>query len=242
MLQAPILGFPTENDRFILDTDASLFAVGGVVNQVQGEVVPAASLYHMTRNVGSCCNVYSFSQKFRNSDGMLARWYMLLCQFSVTCEYRPGSQHANADGLSRQCGQCLRLDCPVLSPDVRTRETESMSVMVHQPFAASAMGESMDSDLLPELLCATWVAATHLDEVTGDLPPSGSEPDLITASRIDKTLLTVWEWVRTGSVLSGQLFGLFGPEISMPSSGAIWDMSRWFTDGTGWLWIFWICW
>ena len=84
-------------------------------------------------------------QRFRNSNGMLARWYMLLRQFSVTCEYRPWAQHANADGLSRT-------------------------------------GE-------------TWVAATHLDEVTGDLPPSGPEPDLITASLIraswmDSTLMT----------------------------------------------------
>ena len=36
-------------------------------------------------------------QKFRNEDGMLARWYLLLGQFSVTFEYRPGAQHANAD-------------------------------------------------------------------------------------------------------------------------------------------------
>ena len=80
------------------------------------------------------------------------------------------------------------------SPDISTCEIESTSAMVDQPFAASAMGDSMDSDLLPE----TWVAATHLDEVTSDLPPSGSELDLITASRIDKTLIAVWEWVRTG--------------------------------------------
>ena len=29
LLSAPILGFPTEEDRFVLDTDASLFAIGG---------------------------------------------------------------------------------------------------------------------------------------------------------------------------------------------------------------------
>ena len=33
-------------------------------------------------------------------------------------EYRPGSELANADGLSRQCGQYLRPDCPVTPPDV----------------------------------------------------------------------------------------------------------------------------
>ena len=114
---------------------------------------------------------------------MLGRWYMLLGQFSVSFEYRPGAQHANADGLSRQCGQCLRPNCPVSSPDVGARETISASDMLDQPFALSEMGHSMDSDLLPEFYGETWVAATHLNEVTGDLPPSGSEPDLITASQ-----------------------------------------------------------
>ena len=37
LLSAPILGFPTEEGQFVLDTDASLFAVGGVLNQIQNE-------------------------------------------------------------------------------------------------------------------------------------------------------------------------------------------------------------
>ena len=37
LLSAPILGFPTEEDRIVLDTDASLFAIGGVLSQVQNE-------------------------------------------------------------------------------------------------------------------------------------------------------------------------------------------------------------
>ena len=45
LLRAPILGFQTEADQFVLDKDASLFAVGGVRNQIQGdrEVVIAYS-------------------------------------------------------------------------------------------------------------------------------------------------------------------------------------------------------
>ena len=121
LLQAPILGFPTENDRFILDTDASLFAVRGILNQIQGdrEVVIACARrslrlsqrrYCTTRRemfaaVTMCTHFRSYLrgaqftlrtdhrllrwlQKFRNSDGKLAQWYMLLGQFSVTFEYR----------------------------------------------------------------------------------------------------------------------------------------------------------
>ena len=83
-------------------------------------------------------------QKFWNSDGMLACWYML----SVTFEYRPWVQHANADGLSRQCGQCLRPGCPVSSAEAQLSE---LSELLDQPFASLAMGDSMDADLLPEL-------------------------------------------------------------------------------------------
>ena len=97
---------------------------------------------------------------------MLARWYLLLGKFSVTFEYCPGAQHVNADGNSRQCGQCQRPDCPVSSSD-------SLVALVEQPFASSEMGESMDADLLPELSGETWVAATLLEGLTADLLPAG---------------------------------------------------------------------
>ena len=72
---------------------------------------------------------------------------------------------------------------------------------------------TMDSDLLPELSGETWVAATYLDEVTGDLPPFSSEPDLITAYWTDKTLMIVREWVRTGSPLSWSDCSGLSPEL-----------------------------
>ena len=190
LISAPVLGFPTEQGRFLLDTDASLFAVEGVLNQLQDgrEVVIAFASrslrlsqrrYCTTRRemlamVVMCMHFRSYLrgaqftlrtdhsslrwlQKFRNEDGMLARWYLLLGQFSVTFEYRPGAQHANADGMSRQCGQCERPDCPVSASDSQMADRDVPLVLEEQPFASSEMGESMDTDLLPELSRRGWL-------------------------------------------------------------------------------------
>ena len=136
-------------------------------------------------------------QKFKNEDGMLARWYLLLGQFSVTFEYRPGSLHSNADGMSRQCGQCRRPDCPVSAAGLPAIEAETQSLLVDQPFATSEMGDSMDSDLLPELSGETWVASALLDELTWDLPTVGADIDFIMATLEDQMLQTVRSWVES---------------------------------------------
>ena len=147
------------------------------------------------------------------SDGMLARWYMLLGQFSVTFEYRQGAQHANVDGLSCQCGQCLRSYCPVSSSEKDACGSGSTSALLDQHFASSAMGDSMDAGLLPKLSGETWVAATYLDEVTADLPPASSVPDLIAAFRLDETLITVRRWVQSGSAPSFSDCAGLSPEL-----------------------------
>ena len=76
---------------------------------------------------------------------------MLLGQFSVTFEYRPGIQHAHADGMSGECGQCERPDCPVSSNDSRVNDVDTTTVLLDQLYVSSEMGDSMDADLLPEL-------------------------------------------------------------------------------------------
>ena len=229
---APILGFPTESGRFVLDTDASLFAVGGVLSQLQNDrevvIAYASRSLHLSQRqycttrremlaaVVMCTHFRSYLrgaqftlctdhsslrwlQRFWNGDGMLACWYLLLGQFSVTFEYRPGAQHANADGMSRQCGRCQRPDCPVSAMDSPVPDAEPETELVDQPFAASEMGESMDADLLPELSGETWVASALLEEFTADLLPAGTNVDLIAASRQDATLAMVREWIRSES-------------------------------------------
>ena len=99
------------------------------------------------------------------------------------------------------------------SPEGDAGDSGSTSALLDQPFASSAMGELMDADFLSELSGETWVAATYLDEVTADLPPSGSEPDLIEAFWLDKTLITVREWVQSGSAPSWSDCARLSPEL-----------------------------
>ena len=131
---------------------------------------------------------------------MLARWYLLLGQFSVTFEYHLGAQQANVDGMSRQCGQCQRPDCPVSAMDSPVPDVKPEAGLVDQPFASSEMGESMDADLLPELSGETWVASALLEEFTAELLLAGVNLDLIAASRQDSTLATVREWIQSDSI------------------------------------------
>lgn len=45
--------------------------------------------------------------RFKNPEGQLARWLEVLSVFDMKIEHRPGSQHRNADALSRiPCKQC----------------------------------------------------------------------------------------------------------------------------------------
>ena len=95
-----------------------------------------------------------------------------------------GGSACHADGMSRQCGQCQRPDCPVSASDSQVADRDIPQVLEEQPFASSEMGESMDTDLLPELSGETWVASTLLDGLTADLLPAGADLDLIVACAI----------------------------------------------------------
>ena len=114
--------------------------------------------------------------------------------------------------MSRQCGQCRRPDCPVSAADLPAVEAEAQSLLVDQPFATSEMGDSIDSDLLPELSGETCVASALLDELTWDLPTARADIDLVAATRGDKMLQTVRSWVESGNAPPWAFAGL-SPEL-----------------------------
>ena len=65
--------------------------------------------------------------RFKDADGMLARWLAELALFQFTIMYRSGDKHLNADGLSRRrCKGCPRPDCPdKLSPTTESLVSSS---------------------------------------------------------------------------------------------------------------------
>ena len=148
-------------------------------------------------------------QKFRNGDGMLAHWYILLGQFSVTFEYHPGAQHANADGMSGQCGQCQRPDCPVSSL-IR-------GFLIWTPrrfYWISRSPRRRWATPWTRICCRSCMGKSGWQlRYWKDLPPAGSDIDLIVASRQDVTLTTVREWVQSGAIPAWSECSGLSPEL-----------------------------
>ena len=105
----------------------------------------------------------------------------------------------------------MRPDCPVSAADLPAVDADTQSLLVDQPFASSEMGDSMD--LLPELSGETWVASALLEELTVDLPTSGSDIDLVAASHKDKILQTVRSWVQSGNAPPWPACAGLSPEL-----------------------------
>ena len=131
----PILTYPDFKIPFIVSTDASGTAIGGVLSQVQGSaekviaywsrqlqkaernystverealaVVCAIKefypyLYAFPFTVVTDHNPLTSLKGIKDTGGRITRWLMFLQQFNFEIRYKKGSQHSNADALSRQ--------------------------------------------------------------------------------------------------------------------------------------------
>jgi hypothetical protein len=139
---SPILGYPVHDAPFILDSDASDFATGAVLSQLQNdkEVVIAyhskslnihEQQYCVTRKellaVLNAFNAFhhflygqsvlvrtdnaavSWMRNLKQPTGQVARWLQILGTYDFTVVHRPGTQHRNADALSRApCSRCAK--------------------------------------------------------------------------------------------------------------------------------------
>ena len=82
--------------------------------------------------------------RFKDTEGMMARWLHALQQFQFSIVHRPGKDHGNVDGISlapsSQGRQCTLPNCP---PVVQLQD------VADQPFDSASTGSSEDADLVP---------------------------------------------------------------------------------------------
>ena len=129
--------------------------------------------------------------RFKDTEGMMARWLHTLQQFQFSIMHRAGREHGNADGLSRApsspCKQCTRPNCPTVDTTVELSD---------QPFDAESLGDSEDADLVPVQSGEDWVA--QLDDDLSRPASQAGELFRITALQLeDSTCVTVLEWIRS---------------------------------------------
>ena len=112
--------------------------------------------------------------RFKDTEGMMARWLHTLHQFQFTIVHRAGRDHGNADGLSRAptdpCRQCTRVDTSVVVAD--------------QPFDDASLGGE------------DWVAQLD-DDLSRPASQSGEVFNITTLQKEDPTCITLLEWIRS---------------------------------------------
>ena len=145
LTSAPLLAFPKADCAYIRDTDASTWAIGAVLSQLQpdehGKVVERPIAYGsrllLPRELNYCTRrrellaIYEWVQHYQHYlagqrftvrtdhdslkginnlaklPGQFARWLDYLNGFSFEIKVRAGTEHANADFLSRIFGDCF---------------------------------------------------------------------------------------------------------------------------------------
>ena len=164
--------------------------------------------------------------RFKDTEGMMARWLHTLQQFQCSIIHHAGREHGNADRLSRApstpCKQCTLPDCPTVDTTVELSD---------QPFDAESLGDSEDIDLVPVQSSEDWVA--QLDD---DMSRPASQAGVlfrITALQLeDVTCVTVLEWIRSDSFPPWTEVKSLSPELrflwhhrnnlSVDTNGVIW--------------------
>ena len=121
-------------------------------------------------------------KNLKNIQGMLARWLAKLQQFHFEIIHRPGTQHGNADGLSR-CPQCERGTC---APNTNSGPSDP-----EQPYASSCIGSSLDSEHIPLESGETCVAAVMIAQ-------SENSKLITTAQKTDSEITIVRDWLIEG--------------------------------------------
>ena len=110
--EAPMLGIPTEKGMYVLDTDALVVAISGILHQSQqwngktvlrpiaygSKVLSDSELYKLPvdNRALSWLKTYSMDQSY------IGRWIVRLDGYNMIIEHRTRDKHQNSDSLSKK--------------------------------------------------------------------------------------------------------------------------------------------
>ena len=127
--------------------------------------------------------------RFKDTEGMMARWLHTLHQFQFTIVHRAGRDHGNAEGLSRAptdpCRQFTRVECPRVNMSV---------VVADQPFDDASVGDSEDDDHIPLQSGEDWIAQLD-DDLSRPASQSGEVFSITALQMEDPKCVALLEWI-----------------------------------------------
>ncbi|KAL0422585.1 UNVERIFIED_CONTAM: Transposon Tf2-11 polyprotein [Sesamum latifolium] len=126
MVTDPVLALPDMSKPFVVETDASDFALGGVLVQ---DGHPVAFESRKLKDVERRYSVHEKELLAPKLTSRQARWQELLSEFHFVLEYRAGSSNHVADALSRRAdlaglGSVAALASSAVATSVRDRARE----------------------------------------------------------------------------------------------------------------------
>lgn len=176
-------------------------------------------------------------QRFKNAEGMLARWLASLSEYDFVIQHREGKKHANADGCSRiPIRSCPRPDCPDQSHTDKILSASISAWNVENGFGTPRLQAQMldnylihdnkRTDALTELSIRpeglnnetplshreAIICATHQQSVSNWIDTL-TDTQLQSAQDQDEDLRKVTEWVKTSQRPSFKDISLCGSQV-----------------------------
>ena len=145
--------------------------------------------------------------RFKDADGMLARWIAELAPYQITVSYREGKNHLNADGLSRRrCRGCPRLDCPDKdspSPDSLCSSSSDGELDPCDPQIKPRSTEMEKAKLspLPDMVLAAVTPVTESGGIS-ERPPGThayTNDEILELQQSDSDISPVLRWLSNGT-------------------------------------------
>ena len=129
--------------------------------------------------------------KFKDAEGMIARWSARIASFDFDIEIREGAKHGNADGMSR-CRQCKRDECPADGTSPRDKVFEDEDILPNLPaeewnFCGAVLTAATECEnVIPVLRANIRPSEQFLTDVTIE--------DMQQAQRDDPDIGPVMQW------------------------------------------------